>query len=256
MMSAGWLGWAVCLAVVFRPAAAVEWLDLTYPFDNNTHYWPDFDRFNLTRMDFPHQEGFWLEMFTYAAPEHGGTHMDAPFHFQEFKWKLDEIPVERFVAHAAVLDVVDASQQNPDYEVSRNDLEQWKKVNGPWKYPTLLLVKTGNAQHWTNHTRYWGFGMNETNPKQMHFPGLGEGAAEILANDPNVVGVGLDTPSLDPGTSTTYPAHRILLNKNKYGLEHLPDMSRVPTTGATVIAAPMKIGGGTGGPCRVMVRLP
>ncbi|KAF0297894.1 Kynurenine formamidase [Amphibalanus amphitrite] len=97
---------------------------------------------------------------------------------------------------------------------------------------------------------------NETSAPELHFPGIGAEAARLLADDPAVVGVGIDTPSIDAGNSKTFPTHVTLFSANKFGVENVGDMSRVPATGATILALPMKIGGGSGGPCRVLVRLP
>lgn len=260
------VAWALigCWALLVTSSQAAEWVDLSYTFDKTTQYWPGFLHFNLTET-FRGQKGtFWLETHDFEASEHGGTHMDAPSHFSKGGWTLDQIPADHFIAHAALLDIEERSQNDLDTVVTPDDLAAWKSEHGSFKYPTVLLVRTGNAAHWLNRDRYWGYKTdtvvdgNSTDIQlpTFHFPGIGAEAAQLLADEPAVVGVGIDTPSIDAGNTKTFPTHVTLFAANKFGLEHVGDMSRVPATGATILALPMKIGGGSGGPCRVLVRLP
>ncbi|KAF0299906.1 hypothetical protein FJT64_003374 [Amphibalanus amphitrite] len=170
----------------------------------------------------------------------------------------------KFLPIAALIDIEARSQKDPDSILTPDDLAEWKSQYGSFKHPTILLVRTGNAKYWSDRARYFGYEndtvvdteSNEIQTPTFHFPGIGAEAARLLADDPAIVGVGIDTPSIDAGNSKTFPTHVTLFSANKFGLEHVGDMSRVPATGATILALPMKIGGGSGGPCRVLVRLP
>ena len=117
-----------------------------------------------------------------------------------------------------------------------------------------MLVRTGWERHWGNRKAYLGTDA-PGDTANLHFPGLSRDAAELLAQR-RVDGVGLDTPSLDHGPSTDFPAHRALAAANVFGLENVANLARLPATGATVIALPMKIKGGTGGPTRIIAILP
>ncbi|KAF0297896.1 Kynurenine formamidase [Amphibalanus amphitrite] len=253
-----------CWLPLMTSLEAGEWIDLSYTFDSTALYWPGELAFNLTPTSKGQQEFYWYEANTFSASEHGGTHMDAPAHFWKGGWTLDQIPVERLVANAALIDIEDRSQKDPDSILTPDDLADWKRQHGSFQYPTILLVRTGNAKYWSDSERYFGFQNGTAIEKEsdgpatpeLHFPGVGVEAARLLADDPAVVGVGIDTPSMDPGNSKTFPTHVILYAANKFGVENVGDMSRVPATGATILALPMKIGGGSGGPCRVLVRLP
>ncbi|XP_037079868.1 isatin hydrolase-like [Pollicipes pollicipes] len=161
---------------------------------------------------------------------------------------------ERLIADAALVDISERSSRDGDATLTPADLAEWRAVHGRWVYPTILLVRTGYAAYWSNRTRY--FGISPKEPDVRHFPGLSAEAARELAADSAVVGVGIDTPSVDPGISHDFLAHQILFSKNIYALENLADLSRVPASGIRILAMPMKIGGGSGGPCRVVVNLP
>jgi kynurenine formamidase len=91
--------------------------------------------------------------------------------------------------------------------------------------------------------------------EDLHFPGIGADAARILV-EREIDLVGLDTASLDYGPSRDFVAHRILNGANVPGIENLANLHRIPAKGATIVALPMKIEGGTGGPCRVIAILP
>lgn len=118
-----------------------------------------------------------------------------------------------------------------------------------------MLLHTGWGARWPDRKRYFG---SETpdDATTLHFPGYSREAAEWLVRERQIRGVGIDTASIDYGPSQDFPVHRVLNTANVYGLENIANLDRVPATGATLIAMPMKIAGGTGGPVRIVVVLP
>ena len=68
--------------------------------------------------------------------------------------------------------------------------------------------------------------------------------------------MGVDTPSIDHGPSKDFIVHQIVNGANLSGLENLAGLEAVPESGATIIALPMKIGGGSGAPVRAIALLP
>jgi kynurenine formamidase len=87
---------------------------------------------------------------------------------------------------------------------------------------------------------------------KLHFPGLHPDAARWLTLSKSIKAIGLDTPSIDFGQSTLFESHQILFAKNIPAFENVGDMSALPTKDFLVIALPMKIGGGSGGPLRIV----
>ena len=71
-----------------------------------------------------------------------------------------------------------------------------------------------------------------------------------------VVGLGIDTLSIDYGGSKDYDVHHVDLAAGLYNLENLAHTEYLPESGAFIIAAPIKLEGGSGGPCRVFAVLP
>jgi len=231
-------------------------IDLTYSFDEKTIYWPTAKPFKWEKDAWGTAAGgYWYASGSYGASEHGGTHLDSPIHFGKDKATVDEIPLSRLIGPAVVIDVAGAGAKNPDYQLSVEDIAAWEKAHGQIPDGAIVLIHTGWGKFWPEAKRYLG---SDTpgDTANLHFPGISRGAAEFLATKRKIDGVGIDTASLDHGPSKDFIAHQILNGANIYGLENVANLERVPATGATLIALPMKIKGGTGGPVRIIAILP
>ena len=90
----------------------------------------------------------------------------------------------------------------------------------------------------------------------LHFPSFTKEAATFLVHDRDIAAIGVDTASIDRGVSKDFIVHQIINGANKPGLENIAQLDRLPAAGATIIALPMKIGGGSGGPARIVALLP
>jgi len=231
-------------------------VDLTYSFDENTIYWPTAKPFTWEKEAWgPSAGGYWYTAARYSASEHGGTHLDAPIHFAEGKETADTIPVDRLVGPAVVIDISGACAKNPDYLLSVDDIKQWESAHGRLPEKAILLVHTGWGRFWGDKRKYLGTDV-PGDTAHLHFPGISAEAARLLVGERKIDGVGIDTASLDYGPSKNFMTHRILTGANLYGLENIANLERLPATGATLIALPMKIRGGTGGPVRIIAILP
>lgn len=235
---------------------AARAIDLTYPFDEKTIYWPTDPSFRREKTKWgPAPGGYWYASATYAASEHGGTHLDSPIHFGEGGATTDEIPLARLIGPAAVIDITRPCADDGDYRLMAHDLTAWEAAHGPIPDGAIVLVRTGWGRHWPDKVRYLGTD-RPGDTAHLHFPGIAREAAEWLVARRKVAGVGIDTASLDHGPSRDFIAHRILNGAGIYGLENVAQLDRLPATGATLIALPMKIKGGSGGPTRIVAILP
>jgi kynurenine formamidase len=186
--------------------------------------------------------------------EHCGTHLDAPIHFAEGRDTVDRIPLGRLFGPAAVIDLRAACAADPDYRMSLGDLEASERRHGRIERGAILLVRTGWSERWSDRKRYLGSDA-PGDASNLHFPGVSEDAARALV-ERGVGAVGIDTASLDHGPSKEFPTHRVLLGANVPGLENLMNLGALPPRGAFLVALPIKIEGGSGGPCRVVAVLP
>lgn len=231
-------------------------VDLTHAFDDRTIYWPTAKPFSWEKESWgPDAEGKWYAAGRYSASEHGGTHLDAPIHFAERRQSADQIPIGRLIGPAVVIDIYQAAAKDRDYLLSVADILAWEAAHGRIPANAIVLVRTGWDRFWGDRKAYLGTDA-PSDAANLHFPGISKEAAELLARDRDVDAVGIDTPSLDHGPSRDFAAHRTLAAANIYGLENVANLGRLPPTGATVIALPMKIRGGSGGPARIVAILP
>jgi kynurenine formamidase len=238
--------------------ASARVVDLSHSFNAATVYWP-------TEQDFRREvtaegmtdRGYYYASGTITTPEHGGTHLDAPIHFAEGAHTSDRIPLERLIGPAAVVDVSGPAAEDADYRITVADLESWEAEHGRIPDGAIVLFRTGFDAYWGDRARYMGTAERGADAVALlHFPGLHPDAAEWLVRQRAVDAVGIDTPSIDYGQSQAFRSHRILFAENVPAFENVANLDRLPPTGSLVVALPMKIEGGSGGPLRIVAFLP
>ena len=237
--------------------ARTRLVDLTHAFDSSTVYWPTAPSpFVLERLAFgPTPGGFFYAANAFSAPEHGGTHLDAPIHFAESRQTVDQIPLERLVAPAVVIDVTRQAAADPDYRLTRADVAAFESRHGRIPAGAIVLLRTGWSARWPDRRAFLG---DDTpgDASKLRFPSYGEDAARLLVEERSVAALGADVASIDYGRSTDFLVHRVAAARNVYGLENLTNLDVLPPTGAVIVALPMKIAGGSGGPVRAIALVP
>jgi kynurenine formamidase len=232
-------------------------VDLSHAFGSGTLYWPTSkSKFTLTEDANGRTDGGWF----YAAnslstPEHGGTHLDAPKHFSENGRTTDRIPLDQLIAPAIVIDATAAASRDRDYRLTREAVLAFEKANGPIPRGSAVLMRTGWSRYWPDAKTYLG---DDTpgDASKLSFPSFGVDAARLLVEERGVAALGIDTASIDYGRSTDFQVHRVAAARNVPGFENLTSLDRLPPRGAFVIALPMKIEGGSGGPLRAIALVP
>jgi len=246
------------LFLVFLSGTAVAggMVDLTHPFDQQTIYWPTARPFTLSPVAHGVTTGgWWYAANDFCAAEHGGTHLDAPIHFAEGRWTADQIPLDRLVGPAVVVDVAAKAARDADALLTRADVEAAERASGRIPDEAVVLVRTGWSARWPDKKRYLGTDA-PGDTAHLHFPGVDGDAAAWLTTTRHIRAVGIDTASIDRGASTDFRAHRAFANANVPIFENLDGLDGLPGRGATFVGLPMKIGGGSGGPLRAIALLP
>jgi kynurenine formamidase len=234
-----------------------RWVDLTHDFSAETIYWPTAKPFTLEVVSAQRTPaGYYYAANNFSAAEHGGTHLDAPVHFAEGKWTTDQIPLDRLVGDAVVVDVQAGADSSADYRVDLNALDQWERKHGAIQAGAIVLFRTGWSRRWPDRANYLGTTkMGAGAVAELHFPGIDSAAAGRLV-ERRVKAVGIDTPSIDYGQSTTYPTHQVLFAANIPAFENVANLDQLPEIGSYVVALSMKIRGGSGGPLRIVAVVP
>ncbi|WP_394749821.1 cyclase family protein [Spongiimicrobium salis] len=241
--------------VVQSPLADKEIIDLTHSFSEETIYWVTAKEFELEEVAKGDTEnGYFYAANNFATAEHGGTHIDAPIHFAKNGESTDEIPLSKLIGEAIKIDVSKNALANVDYLISIADFKAWEEEQGT-EIPdgSIVLLETGYAQFYPDKIKY--LGTDQRGPealKDLHFPGLSPEAANWLVTNRKISAIGIDTPSIDYGQSQLFQSHVTLMTKNIPGFENLTNLDQLPKTGFQVIALPMKIKGGSGGPLRII----
>jgi kynurenine formamidase len=225
-------------------------VDMTYAINDKLPAWPGDDRtFEAKAVATPEKDGYFARSFWML--EHYGTHLDAPAHFPGGKQYLDQIPVAHFFGPAVVIDVHDEVSKDSDYRLRVMRVEKWEALHGRVPAGAIVLLRTGWSSRWPDQARY----RNMDASGVMHFPGYSVEAAKLLI-ERGAVGLGIDTLSIDYGPSKDFEVHRTDLPAGLYNLENLANLDQLPDAGAFLIAAPIKLEGGSGGPVRVFALLP
>ena len=240
------------------PFPAGSLVDLSHTFDETTIFWPTSDLFRLEAVS----EGMTPAGYYYAAnnlftAEHGGTHIDAPVHFAQGRQTVDQIPLDRLIGEAVIVDVTEQADSDPDYQVTAADIQRAEQQDGAIPPHAIVLLRTGFSRRWPDAARYLGTGERGAGAvANLHFPGLHPDAARWLVANRQIRAIGIDTASIDYGQSTLYESHRVLFERDVPAFENLTALDQLPRRGAFVVALPMKIGGGSGAPLRAMAIVP
>lgn len=189
-------------------------------------------------------DGFNINRWT--LNEHTGTHLDAPLHFSADGASADEIPVEDLVVPLAVVDIAARAADDPDAQLTPDDIAGWEAAHGPLPEACCVALHSG----WDRHVATPMF-RNADEDGGMHFPGFHPETTDMLGNERSVVGIAVDTLSLDYGASADFAVHNAWLPSGRWGLECIASLSSLPAAGATIVVGGPKIKGATGGPSRI-----
>ena len=224
-------------------------IDLGHPLAASDPSWDGTPAFQRTPTATFERDGYAAARIT--VDEHFGTHLDAPAHFSKTGWTVDQIPADRFYRAGVCIDVAGKAAANPDYRVSVGDLKAFEAAEGAIPAGAVVFIATGWDRFWGDRARYMG-----ERAGVKHFPGLSPEAVAYLAKERRVAAIGIDTPSIDYGPSTTFDAHKVSMPLNVYHIENAAHLTALPRKGFMVVVAPLAIRGGSGGPARVFAIVP
>lgn len=224
-------------------------VDLSHQLDANCPVYPGGIPFRLRPVN-SISEGYLLNSFTMG--EHVATHVDAPAHFDKRGDYVSDIPLKKLNGPLVLIDVRKECEADADFEVQVKHLTKWEGVHGAIPSGAFIVVQTGWEERWKSAEKY----LNADENGVLHFPGVSEAAAEFLIHHRMILGIGIDTLSTDPGNSTSFPEHQLVLSRGKIHIENMCNLCRLPAHGAHLVVAPLPIARGSGAPARVFAIVP
>jgi kynurenine formamidase len=189
-----------------------------------------------------------LNLYWWRIIEHAGTHFDAPIHFSNSGASAEQFGANDLVVPFAVIDVSAKAANNPDYQLTREDLAEWEAGHGRLPEQCCVAMHSAWARHVADAAKYTGKDADGV----LHFPGVSPEAAEWLMHERRVTGLAVDTLSLDHGPSKNFKTHLLWLPSGRWGLENVANLERVPASGATLVVGVAKVKDATGGPARLI----
>lgn len=186
--------------------------------------------------------------------EHLGTQIDAPSHFSAGGMSLDQMPVEELIAPLAVIDISERAKSDPDATVTVDDVRDWEARYGRLPRGAAVFMNSGWAAKVDDPEAFLNLDDSDT----LHFPGFAPETVEFLLRERQVVGIGVDTLSIDAGESeeNPLPVHKAWHDAGKWNVECVANLDRVPPSGATVFVGATKVVDATGGPVRLISTFP
>jgi kynurenine formamidase len=253
---------SVILSAALTPSLAApeeKLIDMTFPFSEESIYWPTDKPFTPTEVFRGISEGgWWYASNQYAASEHGGTHVDAPIHFSEHGRTIGQIPLQEWIGPAAKIDVTNKSLSNRDYQLTVDDILAWEERHGRIPPGAWVIMYSGiDGRFYPNKKEVLGTDKSGRDAvAELHFPGFSPEAVAFLLEKRTITGIAIDTPSIDPGSSKDFKVHQRLCGAQKLALENIANLDKIPESGALLYVIPMLIQNGTGAPARVFAKLP
>lgn len=229
-----------------KPLRVSRVLDLTHPLTPEFPSWPGYPSLEILNTHHFARDGFFAN--AWHVHEHSGTHVDAPLHFSAEGWSAAEIPQEDLIAPAIVIDIRSRARRDADAQVRIEDIKAWEKRHGRVPRGAAVLMSSGWEDRVGDQAAY----RNMDSKGVMHFPGFSREAAEFLVKERAIGGIGVDTLSLDYGPSRDFGTHFAVLPANRWGIENLANLGKVPPSGATLLVGLPRVEGASGGPARVL----
>ena len=237
-------------AVYFSGLRHLRPVNLSHSISTSAPHWPGDPPVEFNEWSEIPRHGFFLRRFSMG--EHCATHLTAPASFYSHGLTVDNIPAEQLVAPAVAIDVRAKCQSNPDYALTIDELLDWESRHGQVPSACLALLLTGWSEHWDNPSAYLG----EDAGGNLHFPGFGLEAADLLIQERRVAGLGTDTAGVEPGADSEFYVSRLALSQSGIVLQNLANLDQLPPTGSVLVIGVLRLVGGSGSPAGVTALLP
>ncbi|MEL7036891.1 MAG: cyclase family protein [Cyanobacteria bacterium J06592_8] len=247
------------LTEIYQVLKTKTFVDLTHSFEPNIPHWKGFPNEKIETAYWYKPgvgtlgAGFFAQRYTFIGQ--WGTHIDPPVHFIKGLRTLDEIELSEMILPLVVIDVHEKVAQNPDYQITLEDVKAWEKQHGKIPTGSFVVMRTDWSKRWPDNEAM----ANRDSQSIAHYPGWSLPVLKYLYEDCEITASGHETTDTDPGISTSrddYSNEIYILSQNHYQIELLANLDRVPEVGAIAIVTSPKPKAGSGFPARVFAILP
>jgi len=247
------------LAEAYQIIKSKQFVDLTHAFEPGIPRWkgfPDEKRETLYWYE-PGVgklgSGFWAEYFCHVGQ--WGTHVDPPAHFIKGLRTVDQLEPKEMIMPLVAIDVHEKVAQNPDYTITMEDVKAWEAKHGTIPEGAFVAMRTDFSKRWPNPEAM----QNRDAQGIAHYPGWSMEVLKYLYEVRKITASGHETTDTDPGIATSrndYSLETYILKQNRYQIELLTNLDKVPEAGALVVVSFPKPKNGSGFPARVFAILP
>ncbi len=228
------------------------WVELSHQLTNTSPYWsgmPDgVVELNRTIIDFPEMN---LNIQTFKFPGQFGTHIDYPGHFVQNARLAGDFSIEETVLPLVVIDLSSKVTENSDYEISIGDIENFEKEHGTIPEGAFVAFRSDWSKRWPDGKAL----SNIDNEGIPHTPGWPVSTLEFLFDERKIAAIGHETLDTDAGIAmiknNDLVGERYVLNKDKFQIEAMNNLDKLPPTGALIFIASPRIVHANGLPARV-----
>jgi len=229
-----------------RSLSYAHLVDLSQALTPEAPVYPGFPPISIAPFMNHAEHGVAIEQLSLV--DHSGTHLDAPYHCSPAGITVDQMPPEALIVPAVVIDITEQARADHAALVTPDDLYAWEQANGRIPAGAAVLMRSGWGTRFGDAAAF----VNADASGTAQFPGFGLEAVQWLLAERDVVGLGVDTLSLDHGPSPNFAVHYAFLPTQRWGLECLANLEQLPPVGATLFIGAPKIGHGSGAPARVL----
>jgi len=237
------------MALLWNCIQESRFVDCSHPIDEESSFWPGGEPLIRCRNKILDKDKCNKLRVTMGTDL--GTHIDSPSHFIAGGRTITDLSLQELISPAVIINVTEKVEKNHDYELTVEDLKDWEEKHGRIPDNSLVCMRTGWSKRFRDQVKY----RNSDEQNVMHFPGFSSDLASFLVAERNINGIGIDTLSLDPGTTKSFPVHYIVLGKGKYQIENMV-LEELPEKGAVIIALPLSLRDAPESQTRVMAMIP
>lgn len=223
-----------------------KWVELSHPVGPKTPHWGGFKPMTVLEkaLDF-HEDGFDVLSYGYYLVSQYGTHIDCPAHFVPDGRTLEKVPVQNLLFPLCVIDVSSKVNKNNDYALTVEDIRKYESEYGCLPDNAFVAMRSDwSIIHADDYE-------NKDAEGNSHYPGWTLESLKFLVEERKIGAIGHEPTDTDsPALGLGWIGERYILQQDKFQIEVMSNLDKVPATGAILLCSWPSVVGGVGFPAR------